>query len=96
MGKIIMYEQDIVNALCIYFAEKKNVAPNDVEIELMYDDDNGFSAESHALGKLEILTTFNMIEAIRYWLETEKAVDPFAARIELVLDENEGIIALVK
>lgn len=96
MGKITISEQDIINALCVYIAEKKKVAPNDVNIELMFDDDNGFSAESHVLGRKQILIALNIIEAIRLWLDTEMGVDPFAARIKLVLDEYEGIIAIVE
>jgi hypothetical protein len=34
-----------------------------------------------------------MIEAIRFWLRHELHRDPFAASLELVLDDDEGIIA---
>ncbi|KAB7705296.1 DUF2653 family protein [Bacillus aerolatus] len=96
MGEIKISEQDIMNALCLYIADKKQVSPYEVEIELMYDDDYGFSAESHVSGRKQILITVNIIEAIRFWLDTEMNMDPFAAGIELVLDENEGIIAFVR
>ena len=45
METIKISEQDIINAMCLYIAEKKQVQPQEVEIELMYDDDYGFSAE---------------------------------------------------
>ncbi len=96
MGKITLSEQEIINALCVYIAEKKQISPSEVEIELMFDDDYGFSAEAHSLGRKQILITLNIIEAVRAWLHNEMAIDPYAAKIELVLDDDEGIIAIVQ
>lgn len=96
MGKIKLSEQDIINALCLHVAHKRQLTPQEVEIELMYDDEYGFSAESHVNGRSQILITANMIEAIRFWLETQMEIDPFSAAIELILDDDEGIIAYVE
>ncbi|MCM3408688.1 YxcD family protein [Metabacillus litoralis] len=96
MGQIKLSEQNIVNALCLHIAHKRQIKPQDVEIELLYDDDYGFSAEAYIQDRKQILITANIIEAIRFWLENEMNIDPFAAAIELVLDENEGIITLIK
>jgi hypothetical protein len=38
----------------------------------------------------------NIIEALRFWLDTEMNVDPYAAGLELELDNEEGIIAFAK
>ncbi len=35
MEKLIISEQDIINALCIYISRKKQVKPEEVEVELM-------------------------------------------------------------
>ncbi|PMC35297.1 DUF2653 domain-containing protein [Bacillus sp. UMB0899] len=96
MGQIKASEQDIVNALCIHIAYKRKIKPQEVEIELMYDDEYGFSAEAYINDRKQILITANMIEALRFWLENEMNIDPFSAAIELVLDDNEGIIAYIK
>jgi len=96
MGQIKLSEQNIVNALCLHIAHKRQIKPSDVEIELLYDDDYGFSAEAYIQDRKQILITANIIEAIRFWLETEMNIDPFAAAIELVLDDDEGIISLIK
>ncbi|WP_203363627.1 YxcD family protein [Bacillus sp. REN10] len=96
MAKIKISEQDIVNALCLHLAYQKQISPQEVEIELMYDDDYGFSAEAYWAGRKQILATVHMIEALRFWLDQEMNMDPFAAGIELVLDEEEGIIAFVR
>lgn len=96
MGKIKVSEQDIVNALCLHIAHKRKITPQEVEIELMYDDDYGFSAEAYVNDRRQVLITANIIEALRFWLETVMKIDPFSAAIELVLNEEEGIIAYVE
>lgn len=96
MGKIKVSEQDIINALCLHIAHKRQITPQEVDIELMYDDDYGFSAEAYVNDRKQVLITANMIEALRYWLETEMSIDPFSAALELVLDDDEGIIAYVE
>lgn len=92
MERLVISEQDIINALCIYMSRKRQVKPEDVEIELMYDDDYGFSAEAYVNDRKQVLVTANMIEAIRLWLEEVLNRDPYAG-INLVLDDEEGIIA---
>ncbi|MDQ0229435.1 YxcD family protein [Metabacillus malikii] len=96
MGKIKVSEQDIVNALCLHIAHKRQMQPQEVEIELIYDDDYGFSAEAFIGERKQILITANIIEALRFWLETVMNIDPFRAAIELILDDEEGIIAYVE
>ncbi|HHY21983.1 MAG TPA: YxcD family protein [Bacilli bacterium] len=92
MEKLIVLEQDIINALCIYIARKRQVKPEEVEIELMYDDDYGFSAEAYVNDRKQVLITSNIIEALRLWLEEILNRNPYAG-INLLLDDEEGIIA---
>ena len=94
MEKLIISEQDIINALCVYTSRKKQVKPEEVEVELMYDDEYGFSAEAYVDGRKQVLITVNMIEAIRMWLEEYLNRDPYSG-IELVLDDEQGIIAVI-
>ena len=96
MGSLKLSEQEIINSLCMYQAAKREVTPESVEIELMYDDDYGFSAEAHVNGRSQILITANIIEALRFYIEHQLNMDPFAAAIELELDDDEGIIAYVR
>lgn len=96
MGKIKISEQDIVNALCLHIAHKRQIKPQEVEVELMYDDDYGFSAEAYVSDRKQVLITANIIEALRFWLDTVMKIDPFSAALDLVLDDDEGIICYVK
>lgn len=96
MEETVISEQDIVNAICLHLADKKGVRPEDVQVELIYDDDYGFSAEAYVNGRKQVLIESNMIEALRYWLDNEMHVDPFSASLRLVLDDDQGIIAYLK
>jgi hypothetical protein len=93
MEKLILSEQDIINAICVYISRKKQVKPEEVEVELMYDDDYGFSAEAYVDGRKQVLITLNIIEALRLWLEEFLHRDPYVG-INLVLDDEQGIIAI--
>ena len=94
MEKLILSEQEIINAVCVYISSKRQVKPQEVEVELMYDDDYGFSAEAYVGGRSQILITANLIEALRLWLEKYPNCNPYAG-IKLILDDEEGIIAHV-
>lgn len=94
MEKLVIPEQDIINAICVYISRKKQIKPEEVEVELMYDDDYGFSAESFVNGRKQVLVMSNLIEALRLWLDEYMNRDPFAG-IKLELDDEEGIIAYV-
>jgi hypothetical protein len=94
MERLIISEQDIVNAICVYISRKKQIKPEEVEVELMYDDDYGFSAEVFVDGRKQVLITVNLIEALRLWLDEYLHQDPYAG-IELVLDDEQGIIAVI-
>ncbi|RWR12574.1 DUF2653 family protein [Siminovitchia fortis] len=94
MGQITISEQDIINAICVDQSRKKHVQPEDVEVELLYDDDSGFSAEAYVNGMKHGLETIDIIEALRLWLDEFLNEYPYAG-IELVLDDAEGIIAVI-
>ena len=94
MAQVKVSEQDVVNAICMYIADKKQVKPEDVTVELMYDDDYGFSCETYVNGRQQILVKQNMIEALRMYADQVLGRDPFAG-VQLVLDDEEGIIAFI-
>lgn len=94
MAELVLPEQDIINAVCVYISRKRQVKPEDVEVELMFDDDYGFSAEVFVNDRKQVLTHANLIEALRLWLGEFLNRDPYAG-IQLILDDNEGIMALI-
>lgn len=92
MEEIIISEQEIINALYLFLAYRKEAHPNGVKVELIYDDDYGFSAETYVRERKQILAEAAIIGAVRYWLETEMQADPYAASLRLELDNEQGII----
>ncbi|WP_301107501.1 DUF2653 family protein [Sporosarcina sp.] len=96
MEQQIIYEQDVANAVCVLIAKEARVMPDDVEVELAYDDDEGFSAEAGLNGQVHQLNTTRLVEALRLWIEQYLDMDPMAAGIQLKLDDEEGIIAIVR
>jgi len=95
LEKLVIPEQDIINAICVYISRKKQIRPQEVEVELMYDDDYGFSAEAYVNDRKQVLITQNIIEALRLWMEEYMNIDPYLG-IKLELDDEEGIIAVIK
>lgn len=96
MEKLTLLEQDLINAICLFHAKFKNVAPEEVEVELMYDDAAGYSAEAFYNGQLDIYNTVNFITALRLYIDEQLGRDSMAARIVLDIDDEEGMIAKVE
>lgn len=93
METLTLSEQDIINSVCIFHAKYKNCGPENVEVELMYDDLSGYTAEAYVDGRMDVYNTVNLVMAIRYYVETEIGRDSNACRINFELDDEEGILA---
>ncbi|WP_232699675.1 YxcD family protein [Brevibacillus daliensis] len=95
MDTLIVDEQMIVNAICMYMAEKRGIEPASVSVELMWDEDYGFSAEIVANGRDQVLIESNLYEALRKYVSEQWQMNPYSTRVELILDDEQGIIARV-
>lgn len=96
MEKLTLFEQDLINAVCIFHAKYKNVSPEEIEVELMYDDVAGYSAEAFFNGQLDVYNSVNFITAIRLYIDEQLGQDSMAARISLDIDDEEGMIANIE
>ncbi|MCJ8012589.1 YxcD family protein [Paenibacillus sp. KQZ6P-2] len=85
---MILTMDEIINAICLHIAERKQIRPQDVQVELLWDEDTGFSAEVTAQGRSQYLVESNMIEAIMRYLQSEYDVRAFREQITLDLDEE--------
>ncbi|WP_040978072.1 DUF2653 family protein [Oceanobacillus jeddahense] len=95
MAKLIIPEEDIVLAICMYIAEEQNTKADDVQVELFYDDYTGFSAEVvTSSGKQELITK-QIITALRKWIKENLHADPYAG-LKLDLDRRNGIYARLR
>lgn len=95
MEELIISEQDVINSVCIYHAREKLVMPEDVQVELTYDDEMGFGAEAESKGQTAYYKEGNMLSALRIWVEEFLEMDPYSTAIRIELDDEEGIIAYV-
>ena len=101
MEQLILDEQEVINALCTYHARQKNLIPEDVMIELMYDDHDGrepeeFGAEAEANNETIIYQKGDIVQALRNWIDFEYNMDPYASLVKLQFNEDDGIFAVVE
>lgn len=81
-------EQEIINAVCLNMAERKRLKPTDIEVEMMWDEDLGFSAEISVEGRTQILIQANLLEAIEQYLLNQYQMRVFRDQIQLALEEE--------
>ncbi|GEK35461.1 DUF2653 family protein [Kurthia sibirica] len=95
MEELIISEQDVINSICLYHAREKLIMPEDVQVELTYEDDAGFGAEAESNGQQTFYKEGNMLAALRIWVEEFLELDPYGTAIRIELHDEEGIIAYV-
>lgn len=91
---MILSEDEIINAVCLHTAERKQVRPTDVQVELAWDEETGFTAEVFVYGRNQYLIEANLIEAIILYLNDHYHIRAF--RDEITLDLEDEIIAIVR
>ncbi|ANE47896.1 hypothetical protein SY83_18145 [Paenibacillus swuensis] len=79
---------EIINAVCISIADRKQMKPNDVEVELSYDDELGYTAEVFVQGRSQYLVEANLLEAIEQYVYKEYNRRIFRSDIRLGLDDE--------
>ncbi|MHA7583602.1 YxcD family protein [Paenibacillus vandeheii] len=85
---MVLSMDEIVNAICIHMAERKGVRPTDVNVELSWQEDTGYSAEVWIQGRSQYLVESNMIEAILRYLHSEYDIRAYRENVRLDLDEE--------
>ena len=96
MEKLILQEQDLINAVCLFHAKFKETQPENVEVELCYDDEVGYTAEAYYNGAMDKYKQAHFITAIRLYIDEQLNKDSMAARITLDIDDELGMIANVE
>ncbi|MFK7691951.1 DUF2653 family protein [Paenibacillus sp. HJGM_3] len=81
-------EQELVNAICLSVAERKQISPSQVNVELMWDEDLGYSAEVHAEGRSQILIEANMLEAIERYVLKQYDRRIYRSQIQLDIEDE--------
>jgi len=86
---------EIVNAICLHMAERKQLQPNEIEVELSWDEELGFTAEVWVQGRSQYLVEANMLEAIERYMFTQYNQRIFRSQIQLVVGEDEMVADIV-
>lgn len=79
---------DIVNAVCLNLADRQQVPVESIQVELLYDEDTGFSAEVWVQGRSRYLIEANLKEAIVRYMETEYGQRVFPSQITLDVEDE--------
>ncbi|XEC92616.1 YxcD family protein [Paenibacillus tarimensis] len=82
-----IFTDEIINSVCLHMAERKGVAPTDVEVQLSWDEDHGFTAEVWVHGRSQYLVETNLLEAIEQYMF--KQYDRRVFRSNIRMDANE-------
>lgn len=79
---------EIVNAVCLHTAERQQVPVTAVEVELSWDDEQGFTAEVWVEGRSRYLVEANLKESIVRYMLTEYGHRVYPSSITMVADEE--------
>ncbi|WP_306220146.1 DUF2653 family protein [Cohnella sp. WQ 127256] len=78
----------IVNAVCLNMAERHEVPITSVEVELFYEEDQGFSAEVWIQGRSRYLIEANIKEAIMRYVLNEYQLRVYPSQIQLDVEDE--------
>jgi hypothetical protein len=79
---------EIVNAVCLNIAERQQVPAESVQVELLYEEDQGFSAEVWVQGRSRFLIEANLKEAIMRYMQTQYDQRVFPSQITLDVEDE--------
>ncbi|MEF2245888.1 MULTISPECIES: YxcD family protein [unclassified Paenibacillus] len=85
-----IYTDEIINAVCLHIADRRGVRPEDVEVQLSWEEQYGFTAEIWVNGRSQYLIESNLLEAIEQYMFTQYDRRVFRSDITLDADEEEG------
>jgi hypothetical protein len=85
---MVLSMDEIINAICMHIAERKAIRPMDVQVELSWDEESGYSAEVWAQARSQFLVESNLIEAILRYLQSEYNVRAFRDQVTLDIDDE--------
>lgn len=83
-----IYTDEIINAICLNIASRKGVEPTDVEAQLSWDEEYGYTAEVWVNGRSQYLVEANLLEAIEQYMLKQYGKRVFRSQITLDADEE--------
>jgi hypothetical protein len=81
-------EQEIMNAICMHIAERKQIQPEQVQVQMLWEEETGYSAEVTAEGRKQFLIEANILEAIERYMLNQYNQRVYRSQIELDIEEE--------
>jgi hypothetical protein len=94
--ELLLNEQDIVDSVCVYTAEKEYTNPENIDVDLAFDRSYGFSATALVSGRTRNLHEQDVVDAVTVYLRDYHNFEPNRLLVELSFSESEGITASVR
>jgi hypothetical protein len=91
--KLHFNEQDVVDACCVFVAQRYNGNPQEVNVDLQFNPISGFTADARKGLQNIHLTEQDMIDGIATYLAEYHNFIPERLRIDLQFNEETGIEA---
>jgi len=83
-----IFTDEIINAICLNIADRRSVQPSEVEVQLSWDEEYGYTAEIWVSGRSQYLIQSNILEALEQYFYTEYQIRAFRNDITLGIDEE--------
>lgn len=83
-----IYTDEIINAVCLNMADRRGVQPNEIEVQLSWDEEYGYTAEVWVKGRSQYILQSNILEALEQYFFTEYQLRVFRSNITLGIDEE--------
>lgn len=83
-----IYTDEIINAICLNMATRRGVNPTDVEVQLSWEEEYGYTAEVWVSGRSQYIIESNILEAIEQYIFKQYNRRVFRSNITLDADEE--------
>ncbi|WP_424765986.1 YxcD family protein [Paenibacillus sp. sgz302251] len=83
-----IYTDEIINAICFQMADRRGVKPTDVEVQLSWEEEYGYTAEVWVNGRSQYIIEANILEAIEQYMFKQYNRRVFRSDIKLDADEE--------
>ncbi len=87
-NRMRIYMDEVVNSICLHLADRRQVAPTDIEVQLAWDEEYGYTAEVWVQGRSQYLVEANILEAIEQYMFRQYGRRVFRSDITLGLDDE--------
>lgn len=91
---MVLGMDEIINAICLNTADRTGVRPTEVQVELSWDEDTGYTAEVWVSGRSRYLVESNIMESIMQYVHKQYGIRAFREDIDLQLEDE--IIAVIR